>query len=207
MADAPPSHDVNRSGSSLPPQTMRTAWTLLLIVHLLAVVLAVQANTLPVSPLRAKLGDTPLSLHLDVLHMNNGYAFHLTDGDTLDFDHSIEIELDPDTVAENADASRSDEPAVLRLPDELIWPQVRRRRLQRLALAVAERAGRGSDRCCLTPWRRGDWDALSGKHYSGDPPVSMSAAAEHYPRRRRSSRPREAIRTTPTVFRPPTKHP
>lgn len=140
MADALPSDDVNFTAPSLPPQSVHTTWTLLLIVHLAAVALAVQSNTLPASPLRAKLGDTPLALYLDVFHMNKSYAFHMTDGDTLDFDHSIEIELDPDTIPENAGESSEEKPVVLRLPEEGIWPGVRKRRLQHLALAIADRA-------------------------------------------------------------------
>ena len=50
---------------------------------LAAVLLAVLANAGPVSELRSKLGDVPMRLYLQALHMDSAYNFHLTDGDPL----------------------------------------------------------------------------------------------------------------------------
>jgi hypothetical protein len=135
MAGTHPSIDVAARDPAMPSSGVRTTWTLLLIVHLAAVLLTVLANASPVSELRSKLGDVPMRLYLQALHMDSAYNFHLTDGDPLDLDHAIEIELEsPAGAADDA------EPEIIRLPPDDIWPGVRKRRYQQLARAVADRA-------------------------------------------------------------------
>jgi hypothetical protein len=128
MTALPPTD--SEAAPTLPPQGVRTTLSLLLVIHLFALLVAVASNFLPVSPMRAQLRDVPLVRpYLQLLHMDLAYNYHLTYATEVDFDHRLVIQL----------AGDAPEEAIV-LPTGL-WPPVRQQRLYNLTRTMALNLG------------------------------------------------------------------
>ena len=120
--------------AQLPSNSFRTVASFLLFVHLFALGFVVSSNWGPQSEpsqlrrdVRGKLW--PLTAYMQILHMDSGYNFYGTYGGVLDVDHILFAELS----SESPDVP----PEEVRLPEAGMRPGLRRRRYQRLNLAVA----------------------------------------------------------------------
>lgn len=128
----------------LPPEGMRTFITLLLVVHLFAVIVAVVTNfRIFAAPdtntyRRVQLRNVPAVVpYLQLLHMDLSYGFNYTYADQFDTDHHFEVELDW------TGESHGDEAVVLRLPS-YGGNGLRRSRYLNLGRSAAQRMGDGS---------------------------------------------------------------
>ena len=121
----------NESPAELPAN-VRTIISLVLFVHLFAVVLAIATNFGPLSELRGGLRVNFLMRYLQLLNMDSAYNFHYMYGDPLDFDQMIEVELG---------GGESEEARTVQLPESGLGNGLRRRRYEQLAQSVAEQAG------------------------------------------------------------------
>ena len=115
---------------------LRTAISLLLVVHLLALFVAVVSNAGPPSPLRQALRNVPGAVtYLQALHMDLGYDYHQTYDDQLDYDHFAQIEV-------GASSTNGDDAVVIELPTASLRPGIRQRRYLNLTRSIASRASR-----------------------------------------------------------------
>jgi hypothetical protein len=129
MAGVSPASDDDR----LPSVELRTALSLLILLHLFSLFVAVATNFGPVSPFRGAFGQVPfIKPYLQGLYMDLAYNFHLTYGDQMDVDHILEMDW------ESKDGSfRS---VSLVLPPTDLGNGIRRRRYQQLALNLLTQA-------------------------------------------------------------------
>ena len=118
----------------LPSSGVRTALSLLLVVHFLALFVAVASNAGYVSPLRRAFRNVPgVVTYLQSLHMDLAYNYHLTYGESIDTDHFAQVEV-------NWKGKSSPEATLLELPDVSIQPGIRRGRYFNLTRAMSSRS-------------------------------------------------------------------
>ncbi len=132
-----------QSESRFPSPGVRTAASLLLFVHLFAVVIAMTSRATTVdtefgpagSELLARMRRVPfLMAYLQLLELDESYNFAWTQGDPLDAVHSIEVELEFDDP--------NVEQLVIRIPQDRLRPPLRNDRHHNLALTAAALVGR-----------------------------------------------------------------
>jgi len=95
-----------------PSQGMRTFVSFLLFVHLFTVVMTINSEFRPASPLRAGLGRIGfLEPYMQLLHMDIAYNYHLTYGpmNPLDFDHRVEFYRNYSAASDEAESQVPDE--------------------------------------------------------------------------------------------------
>ena len=119
----------------LPSSGVRTALSLLLVVHMLALFVAVASNAGPPSPLRQAFRNVPGAVtYLQALHMDLAYNYHFTYGEPLDTDHFAQMEL-------NWQGQSGPEATLLELPDVSIQPGIRRGRYFNLTRTMSGLTG------------------------------------------------------------------
>ena len=113
---------------------LRTALSLLLVVHFLALFVAIASNAGPPSPLRQAFRNVPGAVwYLQALHMDLGYDYHQTYDDQLDYDHFAQIEI-------GGSSTDDGDTAVIDLPTANLRPGIRQRRYLNLTRSIASRA-------------------------------------------------------------------
>ena len=124
--------------AAMPSETIRTAVSFLIFVHLFALLVGVLGSDIPseLESALARLGG--LREYRQLLAMEQSYAFFFTRGNDpggeLDIDYRLEATI-----------KRPDgEPEVVQLPTSDVWPRQRFHRYQRLAAQMAEYASEGS---------------------------------------------------------------
>ena len=126
MNDGPsPAEPTTDTSLGLPSQGVRTVVSLLLFIHLFALGVAVVSNKGELSsPLQRQLRSVPLLMdYLQFLDMDMPYNFDLTQGELLDIDHVVLVDL---TLADGTSQQ-------VVLPDDTIRPRTRRLRYLKLA--------------------------------------------------------------------------
>lgn len=123
------------SQPQLPSQTMRTILSLLLVLHLFALLVALVSNDW-VSVLTGRLRSVPgVRPYLQLLFMDLSYRYGLTSADRLDVDFQLEADMTLE------DGSKK----TVVFPEQGVWPKERYRRYERLVHAIAERTADGND--------------------------------------------------------------
>lgn len=143
MNPSEPNNETTLAPAGHPAQGVRTAVSLLLFLHLAALVIGVACNALPLSGLRNKLGDVPMRAYLAMLHMDLAYTYQLTPqfepdrNDPFLLYHYIEdVELELNWQRQtNPEARR------IMLPAADTWPGIRRQRYRNLAHVIGGQIG------------------------------------------------------------------
>ncbi len=114
--------------SSLPG--WQTAASILLLLHLFCLAIGLMTNLRPPSAIRKALGNVPLVAdYLRFIHFDQAYDYPLTQGRPADGSHRLQLVL----------AGSSDGAQII-LPDEGMWPAIRRQRYENLAFQIADLA-------------------------------------------------------------------
>ncbi|MBX7167005.1 MAG: hypothetical protein K1X74_11795 [Pirellulales bacterium] len=148
-----------------PSDSVRTAVTLLVIVHLFAVVAVmafwatrpITGNATQRESFVERLHNVSfLTGHLQLLFQDLGYNYFLTQADQLDVDHQFVFDL------KLQDGTKRE--ATLPQPD--LWPGIRRQRMQILANLAGQRIGEDGAESILPRLTAGymarKYDAVSG---------------------------------------------
>jgi hypothetical protein len=134
------SSKTTHSTPGMPSQGVRTAITLLLMLHLFALFVAVSSKARVLGTpandeftyRRSQLRNVPfVKSYLQLLHMDLSYAYNLTYASPFDTDHVFEIELDW------TGETHGDEAVKRQLPPADMGRNLRRHRYQKLARFAA----------------------------------------------------------------------
>ncbi len=130
----------------LPSSGLRTALSMVLLLHLFALFVAVASNIGSVSELRFGLRNVPgMVPYLQMLHMDLGYNYHLTYDRSLDYHHYAQIELDPKSQPQGPKSRSEEQTRLLELPGSFGEPGIRRQRYFNLNRTMASLAARGKN--------------------------------------------------------------
>ena len=111
------------------PPGWQTACSVLILLHLFCLAIGVLTNSRPSSAIRNALENVPLVAdYLRLIHFDQAYDYPLTQGRPDDGSHRLQLEL----------AGSPDGPQLL--PDDSMWPAVRRQRYENLAFQIADMA-------------------------------------------------------------------
>lgn len=146
MADSSSSDPAKADQPGAASSTVQTAVTMLLLLHIFIVLVGTAANSAVGALIYQQLrsGVPGVRPYLQLLYLDTGYTFRLTDGPPGSSEYNVEVEVRrarDDTGKRVAQPGQGEVTQVVALPDEAVWPRQRRIRLMQLKRYLAGQIG------------------------------------------------------------------